>query len=83
MHGPGCEVGEERPIRCQRLVITNPVDGLSGDVGGEMVIGIVRWVHPSDAVIYEWCPLVRFAAKEAVELVKARVSGPAITGRRG
>src|ERR1700720_3809605 len=60
----------------------HPADCLVRHISGEVVIRIVRRLHPNGSVKNCRRPLIGFAADEAVELVEARVSRPAVIGPR-
>src|SRR5260370_4528708 len=60
----------------------HPTDCLVRHVGGEVVIRIVGRLPPDGSVKNCRRPLVGFAADEAIELVEAGVSGPAVVGPR-
>ena len=83
VRGAGGEVGEERLVRGQRLLAADPLDGLVGHVGREVVVRVVRRLHLDGAVEDQRRPLVGLAADEAVELVEAGVASASDrTGRR-
>ncbi len=66
------EVGEERTIRHERLLLAHPRDRLVGDVLGE-VIPLLRGLRRLDrhgAVVERGVVLVRLAADEAVEVLE-------------
>ena len=71
-------VDEERLLRCQRLLESDPGGRLVGHVGKEVVVGIIRQFHRMNTVIDEWCPLIGLAAQEAVKLVESLARRPAI-----
>src|SRR6266849_2588135 len=60
----------------------HPADRLVRHISGEVVIRIVRRLHPDGSVKNCRRPLIGFAANEAIELVEARVSRPAVIGPR-
>src|SRR6266853_130197 len=60
----------------------HPADCLIRHISGEVVVRIVRRLHPDGAVKNCRSPLVGFAADEAIELVEAGVSRPAVIGPR-
>ncbi len=82
VRGAGREVDEERLVRRQRFLRLDPLDGLVGHVGHEVVVRVLRQFDPAHSVVDQRRPLVRFAADEAVELVEARAGRPAV-GRAG
>ena len=83
VHRTRGEIDEEGLIRGQRLLKTDPVDGLGGHVVHEVVIGIVRGLHTVLVVVNGGRPLIGLAAQKAVELVEALVVRPAGEGPGG
>ena len=75
--GAGGEVGEERLIRCQRLLLPDPGDGLVGHVLHEVVALFGRAVHLDRirALIQGRVPLVGLTADETVEVLEATAAG--------
>src|SRR4051794_10166481 len=53
-----------------------------GHVGHEVITGSMRNLDPGQVLIDRWFPLIRLAAHEAVELIKALACRPAIGGAR-
>src|SRR3990170_7328362 len=78
------KINEERFIRCECLLILNPAYSLVGHVSGEMIIRVMRHFSLGDTVIKQWSILICFPANEAVELIEAGMSWPAVirTGNR-
>ena len=70
---PGREVHEERLVRQQRLLLTDPRRGLVGHVLGEVVavLGGAPWLDRRGAVVDRRIPLVGLAADEPVEVLEA------------
>src|SRR6266566_8887156 len=64
------------------MLCLHPADRLVRHIGGEVVIRIVRRLHTDGSVKNCRRPLVGFAADEAIELVEAGVSRPAVIGPR-
>ena len=79
--GAGGEVGEERLVGHQRLLLTDPVDRVVGHVLGE-VVALLRGAVGLDrhgAVVDGRGVLVRLAADEAVEVLEATAArGPGV-----
>jgi hypothetical protein len=80
--GAGGEIHECRLVGRHRLLVLDPGARLVGHVRHEMVVGIVREFDLCCAVEQERRPLVRLAAEEAIELVKALARRPTV-GRTG
>src|SRR3972149_7253880 len=78
------KINEDRFIRCECLLILNPAYSLVGHVSGEMIIRVMWHFYLGDTVINQWSILICFPANEAVELIEAGMSGPAVirTGNR-
>ena len=76
MNGSRCVVDEERFIGCHGLLETHPGDRLIGHIGRKVIIGVVLTLKLGHTVENDRIPLISLTRNEAVELVKARVSGP-------
>ena len=57
---------------------THPLDGLIGDVGAAVVIGVGVQIHPVHVVVDDRMKQVSLASHEAVEPLKPAMQGPAI-----
>ena len=80
---PRREVDEERLVRCQRLLLIDVVDGPIGEVGHQVVVGIIGCLYEAHAVDERRRPLVGLTADEAVELLETAERRPVIEGSRG
>ena len=71
--GAGREVGEERLVGRQRLLLRDPGHGLVGHVLHEVValFGRLLWIDRRGAFVDRRVPLVRLAAEEAIEILEA------------
>ena len=71
------EVDEERLLRHQRLLLAHPVDGVVGQVLGEVValFGRGRRLDRRQALVERRLPLAGLAADEAVEVLEAAAAG--------
>ena len=78
----GGEVHEERPVRRQRLLVLHPGDGLVRHVSHEVVVRVLRELHPVHAVVEKRRPLIGLTAHESVELVEPGPVRPT-AGRAG
>ena len=76
------EVDEERLLRGERLLVSDPGDRLVGHVRHEVVLRVVGQLDGRRAVEQVGRPLVRLAADEPVELVEALVRRPAVERAR-
>ena len=77
-----CEVGEEGPVRRERLLVADPGDSLVGHVGQEVVVRVLGQFDRVCPVVDERRPLVGLTAQEPVELVEALPAGPAVERTR-
>ena len=77
MNGSRRVVDEERFIGCHGLLETHPGDRLVGHIGRKVIIGVVLTLKLGHTVENDRIPLIGLTGNKAVELVKARVSGPA------
>ena len=83
MGGAWREVGEERLVRHQRLLLAYPGDRMVGDVLGEVVtlLGGAVGLHGRGVLIERGRVLVCLAADEAVEVLEpATTRGPVVEG---
>ena len=73
MCGAGREVGKERLVGCQRLLLRDPCHGLVGHVLHEVValFGRLLWIDRRGPFVDRRVPLVRLAAEEAIEILEA------------
>ncbi len=73
MGGAGREVGEERLVGCQRLLLRDPCHGLVGHVLHEVValFGRLLRFDRRGPFVNRRVPLVRLAAEEAIEILEA------------
>ena len=76
----GREVGEERLVGHQRLLLAHPVDRLVGHVAHEVValLGRAPRLDRGRPLIERRVVLVRLAADEAVEVLEAAARGPVL-----
>ncbi len=74
------KVKEERLLRRDRLAIANPVDGLVGHIGHEVValFGGFAGLHRDGVLEQHRIILVRLPADEAVEVVEPHARWPTI-----
>ena len=82
----GREVHEERLVREQRLLLTDPGHGLVGHVLDEVIalFGCLLHLDRRRALVQRRIPLVRLAADEAVEVLEAAAAGrPGVEGPAG
>ena len=77
VRGARREVGEERPVGHQRLLLAHPRDGLVGHVLGEVVplLRGLRRLERRRALVDRRVVLVRLTADEAVEVLEATATG--------
>ena len=83
MGAAGSEIDEERFVGSEGLFVVHPLDGFPGHVWNEVIIGFIWRLNLSETIVEGGCPLVGFAAYEAVEFVEARSCGPAVGGTGG
>jgi len=86
--GAGGEVGKERAVRHEGLLLADPVDRMIGQILCEVValLGCRRRLNRGGSVVQRRVPLVVLAADEAVERLEPATGGrPRIEGteRRG
>ena len=78
---PRCEIGKERLVGSERLLLADPVDRLGGHVLGEVIalFGCLLRLDRRGAVVDRGIPLIGLAADEAVEILEpAAAGGPRI-----
>ena len=74
-----CRVVDEKwLVGGQRTLRTQPEDGLVGDVGTGVVIGIGMHIHPGHVVVNDRMKEVGLAGHEAVEPLKTAMHRPAV-----
>ncbi len=80
VRGPRREVGEERLVRQQRLLLADPRDRLVGHVGHEVValFGRLLGLDRDRALVDRRVVLMGLAADEAVEVLEAAPGGPVV-----
>jgi hypothetical protein len=82
MRRAGREVDEEGLVGHERLLLVHPVDGVIGQVFGE-VVALLRGLlglHRPGAFVEGRVILVGFTADEAVEVLKTAAGGPLSEG---
>ena len=80
MGGAGGEIGEDRPVRRDRLLFADPADAVVGQVARELVALFGRLVrfHRRRAAVERREELVGLAPDEPVEIVEAHVGRPVV-----
>ena len=84
--GAGGEVDEEGLVGREGFLLPDPLHGLVGHIGQEVValFGRLLRVDRSGALVECWVPLICFATDEAVEVLEtAATGGPRIEGSNG
>jgi hypothetical protein len=83
--GAGREVGEERLVGRQRLLLTDERDRLLGEVLHQVIVRVIWRIDRAHAVDERRRPLVGLAPDEPVEALKAAVARPVVkrAGRTG
>src|SRR5271156_3941931 len=77
----GHVIEEERLVRRGRVQVVHVLDGVVGQVGGEVVAFLTDpWVHRSRIAEQVGRPLVGFATQEAIEILKAHADRPLVEG---
>ena len=73
----GCEIGKERLVRRQRLLLRHPGHRLVGHVLHEVItlFGRLLGLDRRGAFVQSRIPLVRLAADEAIEILEAAAAG--------
>ena len=70
-------VDEERPVRRDRLLVADPLDGLVGDVVVEVVVRLAEvWLDGTGAVECGRPPLVGLRSDEPIEVLEAEIRRP-------
>ena len=80
MHRAGRPVKEERLTGCLGLMLIQPVDGLVGDVGGQVVFGIGGRLDEGGVIDQAGMVLVGLATEKSVEMIEAIAGWPAVEG---
>src|SRR3990172_4590686 len=76
------KIHEEWSIGSYSLLEPHPCDCLVCHVSGEMIIRVMRHFYLSDTIINQWSILIGFSPDEAVELIEAGMSLPAVIRTR-
>src|SRR5271165_7681464 len=78
VRGTGSPVHEERAVGGEALVLTQPGDGVVGEVLGEVVALALGWLDRIEVLIQPRLPLRRLTGDEPVEVVEAVPGRPAV-----
>ncbi len=81
--GSGSDVEEEGTSWRDAGGLSDPCDGFVGDVGGEVVVGILGARDKISVLIKDGIPVVHVPGIEAVEVVEAESVGPVVEGAGG
>src|SRR5262245_5412588 len=79
----GCVVDEERSVRGQRFLLTDPADSVIGEVFIQRVtlLGCLHRLDASRPLEQVWIVLMRFTADEAIEVLEAAAAGRPVIER--
>ena len=81
--GPRREIGEERLVGHERLLLADPVDAALGQVLGQVVGGVVRRFDGHRVLVERRRVLVGLSRHEAVEVLEARPRRPPVERAEG
>src|SRR5271154_1195792 len=81
--GSGSDVEEEGMSGRDAVGLTGPCDGFVGDVGGEVVGGILGARDEIAVLVEDGIPVIHVSGIEAVEVVEAEAVGPVVEGAGG
>ena len=78
-----CPVHQEGLVWRVGLVFVQPGDGVVGQVGGQVILGIVRRLDRVGVLNEPRLPLRSFTGKEAIEILEAVSRGPTVERTHG
>src|SRR5262245_28478857 len=83
VRGTGRVVDEERSVRGQGFLLTDPADGVIGEVFVQRVtlLGCLHRLDAGRPLEQVWIVLMRFTADEAVEVLEAAAAGGPVIER--
>src|SRR5262249_13093446 len=72
----GGVIGEERSIWRKRLLLTNPRDGMVGQIGVEVIVRVIWRLNRFGTVEQGWMPLVGVTSNEAIKILETESGRP-------
>src|SRR5208282_1930674 len=72
-------IDEEGFVRCERVLLVNPCDGVVGQICVQVILGIVRWWFDGMGAVEDGrMRLIGIAANEAIEMREAQTGWPEV-----